>query len=246
MTPLSKGPVTSRVWPGVMAAVLLGCQGPAPRQAGTTAGAAANPAVGAAAQAPQTDHERRLYAAALIALPPDGVQPESLPDPLSRGAQLLTAYCTQCHALPSPAMHGAQDWPSVARRMWVRIDMLHGELGVTVPGPGDRVALLNYLIANALKVSAHLPPGLVGTPSRRCAAAATCCRTRGSTLPRTGRRSSCAWSATWSASRSRRHQSAGADDHHLPRDGLAAVVRRARPCAGVALRRGDPGVSFPA
>ena len=56
-------------------------------------------------------------------------------------------------------MHGAQDWPSVARRMWVRIDMLHGELGVTVPGPGDRVALLDYLLANALKVSEHLRAG---------------------------------------------------------------------------------------
>jgi hypothetical protein len=56
-------------------------------------------------------------------------------------------------------MHAAQDWPSVARRMWVRIDMMHGELGVAVPGSGDRVALLNYLLANALKVSEHLPAG---------------------------------------------------------------------------------------
>jgi len=157
MTQPSRGPVTSRVWPGVMAAVLLGCQGPAPRQASGNALAGASPAAGAATQAaPQTDRERRLYAAALIALPPEGLSPESLPAPRSVGAQLLNAYCTQCHSLPSPAMHAAQDWPSVARRMWVRIDMMHGELGVSVPGSGDRVALLNYLLANALKVSEHL------------------------------------------------------------------------------------------
>lgn len=106
-----------------------------------------------------TTQERRMIAAAYIALPPEGVMADSLPDPHSRGAQILVAYCTQCHALPSPAMHAAQDWPSVARRMWVRIDMLHGELGVNVPGSAERVALLNYLLTNALKVAAHLPAG---------------------------------------------------------------------------------------
>jgi cytochrome c5 len=140
----------------MMAVGLLACQAPAPRQdAGSQQGARP-----AAAQAPaQSDQQRRLFAAAMIALPPEGLTPESLPAPQSRGAQLLNAYCTQCHALPSPAMHGAQDWPSVARRMWVRIDMMHGELGVNVPGSGDRVALLNYLLANALKVADHLRPG---------------------------------------------------------------------------------------
>jgi cytochrome c2 len=109
-----------------------------------------------AALSPQ---DRRLLTAATIALPPDGVAPESLPDPNSQGAHVLARFCTQCHALPSPAMHGAVDWPSVARRMWVRIDMMHGELGVQTPQEGDRTQLLNYLTSHALKVADRLPAG---------------------------------------------------------------------------------------
>ncbi len=45
------------------------------------------------------------------------------------------------------------------RRMWIRIDMMHGELGVSVPTSADRVQLLGYVLANALKVAEHLPPG---------------------------------------------------------------------------------------
>ncbi len=103
--------------------------------------------------------DRRLLAAATIALPPTGMPAESLPEPGSHAAQLLTGFCTQCHALPSPAMHAAQDWPSVARRMWVWIDMMQGMLGVTSPTAADRIQLLDYLLANSLRVSAHLPAG---------------------------------------------------------------------------------------
>lgn len=106
-----------------------------------------------------TVEERRLITAATIALPPEGLAPESLPEPTSAGARLLARYCTQCHALPSPAMHGAVDWPSVARRMWVRIDMMHGELGVQVPSSAERIQLLSYLTSGALQVAGNLPPG---------------------------------------------------------------------------------------
>lgn len=103
--------------------------------------------------------ERRLLVAASIALPPEGLLPESLPDPGSTGAQLLTAYCTQCHALPSPAMHGAVDWPAAARRMWVRIDMMQGELGLRTPDEAQRMQVLSYLTTHALQVPASLPAG---------------------------------------------------------------------------------------
>jgi cytochrome c5 len=106
-----------------------------------------------------TAQERRLLAAATIALPPEGLVPESLPSPGSAGAQLMVRFCTQCHALSAPNMHGAVDWPAVARRMWVRIDMMRGELGVQSPSAADRIQLLNYLTANALPVAGNLPPG---------------------------------------------------------------------------------------
>ena len=101
-----------------------------------------------------------LLAAANVALPPPGFGASDLPDPNSLGAKLVVSYCAQCHNMPTPQMHSATDWPSVARRMWLRMGLLSPSLGVKVPTLADRYALLNYLTANALKVSgATLPAG---------------------------------------------------------------------------------------
>lgn len=101
-----------------------------------------------------------LLAAANIALPPPGVTPADLPEPNAKGAQLLGQFCAQCHHLPAPAMHSATDWPSIARRMWLRMEWLPPTLGVKVPTMAERFAMLDYVTANALKVSAaNLPPG---------------------------------------------------------------------------------------
>ena len=101
-----------------------------------------------------------LLAAANIALPPPDVKPADLPEPNSRGAQLVSQFCAQCHNLPTPAMHSATDWPSVARRMWLRMEWLPATLGVKVPAMAERFVMLDYLTANALKVSAaNLPAG---------------------------------------------------------------------------------------
>jgi len=101
-----------------------------------------------------------LLAAANIALPPPDVKPADLPEPNSKGAQLMGQYCAQCHNLPAPAMHSATDWPGIARRMWLRMEWLPPTLGVKVPTMAERFAMLDYLTANALRVSAaNLPPG---------------------------------------------------------------------------------------
>ena len=105
-------------------------------------------------------HDRLLLAAAKTALPPDDFEAVDLPDPLSREAKLLVTYCAQCHGLPAPSMHSAADWPSVARRMWLRMERLPDSLAVAVPDVGERIALLNYIIDNSLRVSgASLPAG---------------------------------------------------------------------------------------
>ncbi len=130
--------------------VLVGCAKPessGQTAADTTSGAQGLPMM-----------QQRLLQAANIALPP-GVAPESLPEPTSQGAKILEQYCTQCHALPSPAMHGPVDWPGVVRRMWVRIDMMAGGLGVQIPSTAERSLLLTYLQKNALKIAENLPPG---------------------------------------------------------------------------------------
>jgi cytochrome c5 len=101
-----------------------------------------------------------LLAAANIALPPPEVTAADLPDPGSPGAKLVAQYCAQCHHLPAPSMHSATDWPGVVRRMWLRMEWLPPSLGVQLPAVPERFVMLDYLVANALKVSGStLPPG---------------------------------------------------------------------------------------
>jgi len=102
--------------------------------------------------------DRLLLAAATIALPPDWIGPTDLPQPGSRGAKLVVAYCRQCHALPTPKAHGAADWPVVVRRMWLRMEGLPESLRVEVPSQSDRSDILEYLTTNALKVGVTPPP----------------------------------------------------------------------------------------
>jgi cytochrome c5 len=121
------------------------------------------PRASGAAQAPATGLNRQdelLLAAANVALPPPGVTAADLPDPNSQGAQLVAAHCGQCHGLPQPAMHSRTDWPSVARRMWLRTEGLSTKLIVKIASMGERFLMLEYLLANSLRVSgATLPPG---------------------------------------------------------------------------------------
>src|SRR4029078_7585832 len=64
---------------------------------------------------------------------------KQLPEPRSRGAQLVLRYCVQWHNLPNPAMHDAKRWPSVLERMVVRMR-----------GKGTLVALMAEMMANVL------------------------------------------------------------------------------------------------
>jgi cytochrome c5 len=84
-------------------------------------------------------------------LVPPGVAPQSLPDYESRGAELMVLYCQQCHNLPSPAMHSSAEWPAIADRMFSRTDRMSGMMGVKSPSQEDRMAIVNYLQANAMR-----------------------------------------------------------------------------------------------
>jgi cytochrome c5 len=116
----------------------------------------------AASAAPLTAPERLLLESSMVALPPAGTRPDDLPDPQSAGAGAIVAYCTACHALPSPAMHSATDWPGVVRRMWLRMDLLDPRHEVPIPGLGERIVLLDYLTGNALRVSTGNLPDAPG------------------------------------------------------------------------------------
>jgi cytochrome c5 len=101
-----------------------------------------------------------LLAASRVALPPTGIGSADLPEADSRGAGHLVQYCTACHALPHPQSHSATDWPSVVRRMWLRMDRIDPAFNVPVPNGAERLVMAEYLVANALKVLAsELPAG---------------------------------------------------------------------------------------
>jgi cytochrome c5 len=118
----------------------------------------ASPTMQAAAGVSAAD--QLLLASAKVALPPEGTTLADLPEPESPGAVAVQRYCTACHALPHPAMHSATDWPTVARRMWLRMGELGSGFSVPEPEMGQRIVLLDYLTANALRVSeGNLPDG---------------------------------------------------------------------------------------
>ena len=101
-----------------------------------------------------------LLAASRVALPPGGIVPADLPEADSWGAGHLVQYCTACHALPHPQSHSATDWPSVVRRMWLRMDRIDPAFNVPIPNGAERLVMAEYLVENALKVRAsELPAG---------------------------------------------------------------------------------------
>jgi len=85
-------------------------------------------------------------------LPPT-FEPAQLPEPASRGAELVVQYCVQCHNLANPAMHNPEKWPGVVDRMVVRMKGRGnmGELmkemmaGVQAPTDEEEKVLVAYL-----------------------------------------------------------------------------------------------------
>ncbi len=110
---------------------------------------------------------RQMMQEMMGGLLPPGINPEKLPDPQSEGARLLTYYCTQCHNLPSPAMHTAEEWPAVVQRMVARMTMMSrmGGMGmmpqIAAPSRKQQDTILSYLQSHALQAIA---PGKLSLP----------------------------------------------------------------------------------
>jgi mono/diheme cytochrome c family protein len=73
------------------------------------------------------------------------VPAESLPETGGSGAQLVASYCSRCHGIPSPALHGAAEWPAVVGRM----EQQMRSNGAAVPDSGETAAIIAYLQAHA-------------------------------------------------------------------------------------------------
>ncbi len=92
---------------------------------------------------------------------PPGLKPEQLPDAGGQGALLMQNYCTQCHELPGPGRHTAEEWPQVLDRMLVIMDVADrfgGLLGnVKTLSSDESDQLRSYLVSHALKPLAQTP-----------------------------------------------------------------------------------------
>jgi mono/diheme cytochrome c family protein len=104
---------------------------------------------------------------------PPGIKPESLPEADSANARLFTHYCSQCHNLPSPAMHAAEEWPGIEARMFERMQrmarmkgrmdgmMRRGMMTIQAPSEEEISVIISYLQQHALKPAS---PETLGPP----------------------------------------------------------------------------------
>ncbi|MFQ5642267.1 MAG: hypothetical protein ACE5FQ_01060 [Thiogranum sp.] len=95
---------------------------------------------------------------------PPGMQAQNLPQPDGEGAGLLQVYCTQCHALPGPGRHTADEWPALLDKMTMLMDVASrfgGLMGkIRVPNAGEQEVLKHYLTDNALQAMQGEPRGM--------------------------------------------------------------------------------------
>jgi len=127
---------------------------------------------GAPAGALTRSQRWRLIGSIGPGLPPPGFDRENLPEPDSRSAGLMQAYCLQCHWMAAPQMHSAAEWGTLLRRMYMRAqtlgsrmggplttELVGGEFAMTgmgasiVPSAEDQDSLFAYVTRHALPVA---------------------------------------------------------------------------------------------
>ena len=83
---------------------------------------------------------------------PFGLSADQLPDAKSKGAELYATYCSQCHNLPSPKMHSANDWPMRFEKMMDHATQMAGASpGVKTPAKKEKKEIVSYLQKNGFR-----------------------------------------------------------------------------------------------
>ena len=114
--------------------------------------------------------ERHPHGQWLLRILPVRLKPSELPEAHSDGARLTARYCVQCHALPSPAMHGPGRWEAVVKRMLPRMRgegnqgrLMHEMMqGLLAPDAGQVSTIVDYLARHGqrpLPMTGHDAPG---------------------------------------------------------------------------------------
>jgi len=83
---------------------------------------------------------------------PKGMNPDQLPNPDSEGAHLLGKFCSQCHRVPGPGMHTADEWPIVVARMNQRMQIMSTRrmmMHIEAPNENEYKILMEYIEKNA-------------------------------------------------------------------------------------------------
>lgn len=101
--------------------------------------------------------ERHPHGQWLLRILPVRLKPSDLPEPQSEPARLTARYCVQCHALPDPAMHGAERWERIVDRMLPRMRgegnqgrLMHEMMkGLVAPDSGQVRMIVDYLSRHA-------------------------------------------------------------------------------------------------
>ena len=101
--------------------------------------------------------ERHPHGQWLLRILPVRLKPSQLPEAASEPARLTARYCVQCHALPDPAMHGAQRWERVVDRMLPRMRgegnqgrLMHEMMqGLQAPDAQQARMITDYLVRHA-------------------------------------------------------------------------------------------------
>ena len=114
---------------------------------------------------------------------PRSITPDALPYAGSPGAQAAARYCVQCHHLPNPAMHSAERWNTIVKRMVWRMGgggnlgaaMKDLMAGVTAPDQGEEALLIAYFRQHAQRELDADDPRLRSTAGRMYALACTQC-----------------------------------------------------------------------
>jgi cytochrome c2 len=99
------------------------------------------------------------------------VDPASLPEPQSQGAEILQTKCTMCHGLVTPKQQAGPDWRPIVDRMDRRMNWMHGRGrrmrgGLTLTA-AERAELIDYLQRNALQPAPAELPEADSAPAER-------------------------------------------------------------------------------
>jgi hypothetical protein len=114
----------------------------------------------AGVQAP-SEEETTALVAYLRKYAQRALDPKRYPDVVRPEAEAFRVACNQCHVLPDPQRHTAQEWPAVVARMQENMEWMNRVVG-SKPRPGEpqlKVEEILAFLTRHAKSSADAPAG---------------------------------------------------------------------------------------